>query len=135
MSRKWTRTAAFQYFGAKPRNIRWSWSARNEADNLVVLVLWEDRFTREDGVLTYDERLERANVDWTRFPGNSERIKNLEWAREYCNGIFHVIIAKAKDENAGIRRVVECQPDDNLRMRIVDLNEETGEFRAVSVPD
>lgn len=64
-------------------------------------------------------------------PGNGERLENLKWARDHCDGLFRVVITVAKDEKAHPREIAECYPRD-LLMRLVDLDEATGEFRAIS---
>lgn len=133
MPRKWTLSECFDFYNVKPDNPRWSWSARSEDGKVVVLTLWQDKFSRKGGIMVYEDIVDEAPKDWSSFPGNAERLRNLEWAREHCNGDFRVVIAIPKDRNAPIRKISECFPKPELRMRIVDWDEETGSFRAVAV--
>lgn len=133
MAEKSTLADAFAYFKVKGKNPRWSWSARSEDGKTVVLTLWKDEFGRGDGKqVSYHARVREDAADWTKNPGNRERLENLKWAKEHCDGLFRVVIGIAEDVNARPRTIKECFPQKNLVMRIVDLNEETGEFHAVS---
>lgn len=67
------------------------------------------------------------------LPGNRERIENLKWARDHCDGLFRVVVTVARDTKEIPRHIADCFPKPNLVMRITDLDEETGEFRAVSM--
>lgn len=128
MSRKWTHTAAFAHFGTKPKNVQWSWSARNDATNTVVVTFWQDQFSRKDGKLVY----ERPGFDPSapdRRPGFHELMENLAWARDNCEGLFSVIIAKAKNPLAHPRSIEECFPS-KMIMRLKHLNEANGAFTA-----
>ena len=130
MPQSWTHTAAFAKFGVTPRNVQWSWSARNEASQTVVVTLWQDRFERKNGKLIYA----RPGFDPTKrkSPGGSELMENLAWARDHCEGRFYVIIAKAKDTKAEPRSIDECFPS-KMVMRVVKLDEETGAYVAEAV--
>jgi hypothetical protein len=74
MTRKWTRQEAFGSFGVKLRNYQWSWSARSEDGNTVVLTVWQDLFRRqEDGRLIYlfpalSDAERRGGGNTTTFP-------------------------------------------------------------------
>jgi len=136
MAEKWTHAEAFAYFKAKGTNPRWSWSARSDDGKTVVLTLWQDEFSRGDGnkQVSYHAKVREDAAEWIKRPGNRERLENLKWAKEHCDGLFRVVVGIAEDVSARPRAIKECFPHKNLIMRIVDLNEETGEFRAVSVP-
>jgi hypothetical protein len=67
-------------------------------------------------------------LDHNDEPSTKERIENLIWARDHCEGLFNVIIAVPVD-----RGIAEAFPHDRLIMRLVQLNEQTGEFLAVNV--
>jgi hypothetical protein len=132
MPARWTRTDAFAYFGARGKNPRWSWSARSADGKTVVLTMWQDEFSSIDGITTYATRSQKS-VDWGGRLGNQERIENLRWARANCDGLVRVVIAVATDTKARVRTIERCFPHPKLIMRIADLNENTGEFRAVNV--
>lgn len=127
MSKKMTHTEAFAHFGTTPRNVRWSWSARNEDTKTVVGTLWQDQFERRDGRLVYAKPGRDPAAPKT--PAYNERIENLAWARDHCGGCFHVIIAKAKDVKAVTRSIEECFPA-KMVMRLTRFDPETGEFVA-----
>jgi hypothetical protein len=134
MTEKWTHAGAFAYFKAKGTNPRWSWSARSEDGKTVVLTLWQDEFGRGAGKqVSYHARVREDATEWIKRPGNRERLENLKWAKEHCDGLFRVVVGIAEDVNARPRAIKECFPHKNLVMCIVDLNEETGEFHAISV--
>ena len=123
----------FAHYGATGKNKRWSWSARSPDGKTVVLTLWKDRLVIRDGEVSYAD----VGVDtrsWQGRPGNRERLENLIWARDNCGGFFRTVITVAKDTNERPRRIHECYLQTNYRMQIQELNEETGEFRAVHVP-
>jgi hypothetical protein len=127
MPKKWTHTAAFEHFGAKPRNVQWSWSARSEDEKTVVVTLWQDEFVRRDGRLVYERGGDPDNPD-TR-PGLRELMDNLAWARDHCDGRFRVISAVAKDRNARPRAIKECAPT-KMIMRLTHLDVQLGAFTA-----
>jgi hypothetical protein len=109
---------------------------RSPDGETVVTTLWEDRLSYQAATVTYDVyddvRREGAAA-WVERPGNRERLENLVWARDHCNGVFRVVITKAKDVNASPREIAHCHPQDKLIMQIKDLNDQTGEFNARSV--
>lgn len=122
----------FRHFGAKGRNARWSWSARSEDGRVVVITLWKDRVSVVDGNVIYND----VDVDtsaWVHRPGNRERLENLCWARDNCDGFFRAVVVVAENIKAQPRRIVQCYPQPNWNMRILDLNEGTGGFRAVHI--
>ena len=134
MAEHWTKASAFAYFdGATARNPRWSWSARSPDGRTVVLGLWKDEINCDGETVVADMfNHERLHL-WTGKLGNRERIENLIWARDRCNGLFRVAITVAKDPKAYPRSIAKCYPHRTLVMKLVKLNEDTGEFRAVSV--
>jgi hypothetical protein len=126
--------AAYAHFGAVLRNPQWSWSARTK-DGGVVLTLWKDEFNYKTKPVSYDLRGHPRLSEWIGRPGNRERIENLKWARDHSRGTFRVVIATAKDDTADPRQVAEAYPQTKMIMRLTDLDEETGEFRAEIVPE
>lgn len=130
MPKKWTHTAAFEQFGTKPRNVNWSWSARNETSRTVVVTLWQDEFEKKGDELTYS-RPAYSNADRPKSLGFPELLANLAWARDNCEGRFHVIIAIAKDTTADPRSISECFPS-KMVMRLTALDETGGAWSAVA---
>ena len=127
MPRIWTHSEAFAAFGTKPRNVRWSWSARNEEKKIVVATLWHDQFKRRNGRIVYEGE-GRLPAEKKR-PGLTEWVENLAWAEDHCAGRLSVIIAVAKDQHANPRAILDCVPT-MLVMRLVRLNRTTGRFLA-----
>ncbi len=126
-------SACFASFGAKGKNPRWSWSARSGDGTVVVITLWKDRLSFTNGDVVYDDR----GIDkgaWVDGPGNRERIENLIWAREKCDGYFRAVVTIAENVSAQPRRIADCYPQPRWNMKLVELNEATGEFRAVHIP-
>ncbi|CUA91261.1 PLD-like domain [Chelatococcus sambhunathii] len=91
-----TRSAAFRFFGAVPRNVRWSWSARNEKDKILVITLWEDEVRNGDSVDITPGKYKRH--------GARELIGNLRWAKENCGGDVRVVWLKRADGGEGSAR-------------------------------
>ena len=129
----WTLGECFDHFGARPRNLRWGWSARNEATGTVIVTMWTDQLCRRpDGTIVYDVRARDDLEWWRRRPGNRERLADLRWAEAHCGGRFRAVIVTCERTEAFIRRIVRRHVDPALVMRLTDLAE-TGEFRAESV--
>jgi hypothetical protein len=122
MASKMTHTKAFEHFGAKPANPRWSWSAR--CPKGVVATFWQDLFKKRDGKLVYVDSL-KGNMRH----GARELMRNLAHAWANFNGELKVIIAVPKDANAAQRSIKVCFPS-KLIMRLVHLDLETGAFVA-----
>lgn len=123
MPSKHTHTSAFAAFGTKPRNIQWSWSARNEDTKTVVVTLWQDEFSKG---MTYERPAAHRQVRSRH--GFPEMMSNMRWALDHADGLVRVIIAIARDTTESPRSIKECFPSP-LIMRVVELDEETGAFR------
>jgi hypothetical protein len=130
MARKWTKTEAFAHFGVSLTNVRWSWSGRTADGTTVVLALWSDRFTRKTSPIRYEGFRADANEKWLARPGNRERLENLIWARTRCNGLFRVVMVTPEDAHSDPREIAEAFPKSEMVMRITELDDRTGEFRA-----
>jgi len=126
----WGVDEAFAYYGAKCRNPLWSWSARNEEGKTVVVALWEDRFVYDPPPARYDAF--GGSVDkWVDRLGKAELVENLIWARDHCGGHFRAVIVLAAEAKAGPRTAIQRYPQPNMLLRLIDLDETTGEFRAL----
>jgi len=117
---------AFEYFGVVPKNIRWSWSGRSPDGSVVAVRLWQDRF--ENGGRIYRSWRSDVPGQWTSRLGFVELIDNLAHARDHLDGIVRVILLVAKDKNASPRSIERSSPQEKLRMRVLELNEEEGTF-------
>src|ERR1700733_1227791 len=130
MPQKLTRAECFAHFGAVCSNSRWSWSARSADGKTVVVTMWQDEIKGKEGSLVYESRPRPRE---RKRAGATERLANLIWARDHCDGLVRVVIARAKDVTADPRQSIDWFPKDNLYMQITDLDEQTGAFRAESV--
>ena len=129
-----SKTDAFASFGTICKNVRWSWSGRSPDGKTVALTFWKDRFTDfKARPIIYDDTGWDKPELVTSSPGNRERIENIRWALDHLNGEVRVVIATAKDVNVSPREIKDCYPQPNLRMRITDFIEATGEWRAESI--
>ena len=134
MAQKMALRDAFAYFnGAKGRNPRWSWSARSPDGRTVVLTLWEDDIRDDGTTIRVDMFGQGQRRQWPSKLGNKERIENLIHARDRCGGLFRVVMITAKDPNVRPRSIAKRFPHPALIMKLIDLDETTGEFRAESV--
>lgn len=128
MARTCTRTQAFRFYGTKPRNSNWSWSARSEDGKTVVLSLWKDEFKGPVGAMVYDRP---STADWHDGPGKQQFFRDLAWAVAHCGGIVRVILVIRDPREPG--RVLECYPQKNWLMRVTHLDREAGAFRLEQV--
>lgn len=133
MPKKWRLAEAFAHFGAAGKNQRWSWSARSPDGKTVVITLWRDGLDYGSRPIVYDTFNRPDLYAWKDRLGNRERIDNLIWSRDHCDGLFRVVITVAEDVKANPRKIEDCFPKDEWLMKITDLDENTGEFRAISV--
>lgn len=117
---------AFEYYGVVPKNIRWSWSGRSLDGSAVAVRLWQDRF--EDGGRVYRSWSSDRSAEWKSRPGFTELISNLAHARDNLDGIVRVILLIAKDKNADPRSIARSTPAPNLKMKVVELDEQQGTF-------
>lgn len=98
----------------------------------MVITFWTDGIRVQNGLLTYDSFDLEGSGDWIHQHGNRERIRNLTWAVVHLNGLVRPVMTVAQDTSSVPRRIRERFPLPNTWMRILELNEETGEFRASS---
>jgi hypothetical protein len=126
---------AFKAAGVAAKNPRWSWSARSADGKVVVLTLWKDLIDYKSRPISYNSFARENLSKWINRPGNRERLENLRWARDHCRGLFRVVITTAKDVNAEPREIQEAHYQSRMVMKLLDLNEITGEFRAVIVDE
>ena len=117
---------AFEFFGVVPKNIRWSWSGRSVDGSTVAVRLWQDRF--ENGTRIYRSWSSDEPGEWRSRPGFVEWIENLVHARDNLDGTVSVIILVAKDKKAVPRSIDRSFPHPDLKMRVVDLDENEGKF-------
>jgi hypothetical protein len=101
--------AAFAHFGITLKNDRWSWSGRSP-DGKVVLTIWRDEIDNKSKPPRCNFFGHPRLSQWRNRPGNHERIENLKWAREHCDGLFGLVLVSAVDLNAEPRKVAEAYP-------------------------
>ncbi len=126
MAKNWTLSQSFERLGTVPKNKRWSWSGRSADGKKVSVTLWQDLF--QNGTMIYQSTATGTEEGWVGSNGHLELIENLAWARDHLDGEVSVIIAVAKDKTASPRSIAECFPQPNLIMRVIELDENSGDF-------
>lgn len=126
MPKKYSHSDCFAYYGVIPRNPRWSWSGRSKDGTSVAVTLWQDQF--EDRGRIYRNLSHNRPDEWKSRPGFVELIDNLAHARDHTEGFVHVILAQPKDPHAIPRAIERCFPQDQLKMRVKELDESDGTF-------
>ena len=125
-----TLAEAFAYFDSAPANPRWSWSAVSPDSKMVTLTIWEHEVDADGSVNFFGDP---ALATWSSKPGNQERIRNLRIARDNCDSLCHVIWVTARDPEETPLKIAGRYPEQHLMMRLIDLDEVTGEFSAALV--
>ncbi len=118
---------AFAAYDAKLTNDRWSWSAKTRSGE-IILTFWDDDFS--EGGRVYNTFDSPTLDKWVAALGNRERIKHLKWARDNCDGHLRAVILTAADAKAIPRRIANACARKDICMKLVQLNEATGEFSA-----
>lgn len=127
------KVAAFAHFGAKLKNDTWSWSAVTPDGSTVILQLWKERLNYTTDPISYSEFGNPHLIEDGERLGNHQRIKDLCWARDNCDGLFRVVVGVPKDANKRPRQTGEAYPQKTLIMKLIELDETTGEFRAEAI--
>lgn len=127
MPKMTTLTAAFGHFGATLRNPRWSWSAVSDDGKSVVVTIWDDE-VGPDGSVDFFGHPRRDR--WQHQIGNRFRKEDLIYAREKCGGLFRVVRIEAVDPTAKPRAIKNRRADPDAIMKLIKLDERTGEFSA-----
>jgi hypothetical protein len=97
------------------------------------MVLWQHRLDYTAKPISYSHFGWHQLLNHNDEPSTKERVENLIWARDHCDGLFRVIIAVPVDPNDIERGIADAFPHDRLIMKLVQLDEQTGEFSAVNV--
>lgn len=130
MARKFTGTECFAHFGVRPRNVQWSWSARSDDGTIVVVRLWQDRFSdggRQYRIANYPGSDERLRL------GQRELMDNLQHALDHCDGQVRVIVITAKDRDAIPRSIKEGWPADMvMQITAFDRDLQTADLQRVA---
>ena len=122
-----TMSEAFRTYGVTLRNPRWSWSGQAD-DGRVVLALWSDRFSRKTQPITYDGSID-ARDQGINKNGRSERARYLQAVWDSPDRLFDVVMVVKQDGPADApHRVADAIPKPNMRMRLIDLNDDGAFF-------
>jgi hypothetical protein len=132
MARTWTKTEAFEHFGALLTNARWSWSGISPDGLVVAIVLWKDAVRPQGGRFVYVDD-DDLDAEWRRRPGHAERVRHLAHCREELGGRFRAVIARAKDEHTDPREIAACYPQQGVWWEIDEFDEASGAFSAHAV--
>lgn len=129
MRETWNKTSAFEHFGVKLVNVRWSWSGLSHDGSVVVLVLWQDGVKGRDGRYAYDDTAE-PDAKWRRRPGSRERTALLATCRDKLGGRFRAVVCRAVDVDQDPRQIASCFPQKNVWWEIDTFDQCTGAFSA-----
>jgi hypothetical protein len=129
LPRTWTKTEAFDRFGVKLINTRWSWSGTSVEGDVVALVLWKDAVKPSNGVFVYAD-IDDLDAEWRKRPGHAERVKHLARCRDELGGRFRAVIARAVDEKADPREIASCYPQERVWWQLDEFDDGTGAFTA-----
>jgi hypothetical protein len=130
MAAEGTRTAAFASYGIVLRNVLWSLSGISEDPPTVAVSLWDSEFSEVDGKRVYDRP---AWADWYKGPGKTHLFKDLDWAREHCDGKVKIVLATRKDADRDPVQATQSRADHDLIMRVTHMDPEIGAFRLEEV--
>ena len=96
----------------------------------VVLLSWKEEFNFHDRPPTYSNYNDPDSMKWKDSLGNRERIEHLKIVRDKRGGIFRVVISSAVNYRDYPRKINEAYPKPNMAMRLVEFDEDTGQFKA-----
>ncbi len=123
---------AYAALGAVLKNERWAWSGHGEDGTTVVVTLWADKLREVPGGGVRYDLFDAPDLDaWRSKRGNRERIRDLVLARDHANGLFKVVIGRANEAGDAMAEGSVYEASDVV-MRLIDLDETTGEFSAES---
>ena len=123
---------AYAALGAALKNERWAWSGHGEDGTTVVVTLWADKLRDVPGGGHRYDLFDAPDLDaWRTKRGNRERIRDLALARDRADGLFRVVIGRANEAGDAMLEGSVYEPSD-IVMRLIDLDESTGEFSAES---
>ena len=124
----WRALDAFNHLGADARD-KFAWSAQSRDREITVLTLWRDQI-EDDGTTVKVDYFGHSELPvWIGARGNRTRLRHLEdvWAGDRE---FRVVMIEARDPKADPRVAKRRWPDEKLRMTLLALDPNTGEFRA-----
>ncbi len=123
---------AYAALGAALKNERWAWSGHGEDEATIVVTLWADKLREVPGGGFRYDLFDAPDLDaWRTKRGNRERIRDLQLARDRADGLFRVVIGRANDGGDAMLEGSVYEISD-IVMRLIDLDEATGEFSAES---
>ena len=98
----------------------------------MVVTLWADMLRAVPGGGHRYDLFDAPDLDaWRTKRGNRERIRDLALARDRADGLFRVVIGRANEAGDAMLEGSVYEPSD-IVMRLIDLDESTGEFSAES---
>ena len=127
---------AFLKFGIKQKNERWSWAGISDDKSLVVLTIWTDQREWHQETKTFStSTFNCRNEVWRDSKGNIERIEIIQYCIDKLDGKFRVIFMTPKDENIfdGKREYIKAVPFMKAWFKIMEFNQQTGEFSSISL--
>lgn len=127
-----TFTSAYRKAGYELPNPRNSWSAKKADGSGVALTVWADEITHKSTEPWVMDIRGHARLDlWKDRVGNAIRKQHIQHALDHLGGEFDLILCRAVDANADIRKVKTAQFWERRRGYIdaSEFNTDTGEFR------
>jgi hypothetical protein len=126
------KNSAFEFYGATPTNVRWSWAAKRP-DGAIVVTLWTDEFDYSTKPPTYAKSRANPENDWRERQGNQEQKRLLADALDHFDGEFFVVINRPRKPISDPRKIEDSFPAKNMRGRIIELDRDKGDFKAVII--
>jgi hypothetical protein len=129
---KGTRSKAYEDLGIVCANPRWGWSGRSVDQSKVALLFWFDKLN--------NRRMIYNDTGWgdtkiVRKTGNKQRMRDIKHAIEHLDGLVHLVVAKAKNDQLLDRRIKEAYPIHRFLMKITHFDDVTGEWCAEQITD
>ena len=100
----------FRYLGAPLANQRWSWGAVRQADNVVVLRVWQDETRKFDGKLHVMVTAHQWFADDPGNLGDVERLRHLDAIRAGLRAF--AVMCVAADPRESPRRISKFNRDE-----------------------
>ena len=123
---------AYAALGAALKNERWAWSGHSADEATVVVTLWADKLRDVPGGGHRYDLFDAPDLEaWRPKRGNRERIRDLALARDRADGLFKAVIGRANAAGDAMLEGSVYEASDVV-MRLIDLDERTGEFSAES---
>lgn len=128
--------ASFKKLGAPLASPRADWSGVSADGKTVAISIWRDELDNSiPGSPILDCRQHKDISVWAEFPGNKKRKAHIEHALSSTDGIFKIVMLRAKDPEKLPREIDEAWIWKGMIGKITDYDPNTGGFRAEFIKD